>query len=199
MEKSPLLLHICCAPCGAGCVDHPALDDKNLLPARLYFSNSNLDTHEEFERRLACVLELGKYFNIPVEVDPYDHAAWRNHIRGCEACSEGGARCPRCFAYSLARTAARAKELGFLFATTLTVSPRKSSRVIFETASIYDHFVPVDFKKRNGYLISTRRAGEMNFYRQNYCGCEFSLRPEPVASSGSKEITPPPSMVPSES
>ena len=34
----------------------------------------------------------------------------------------------------------------------------------------------IDFKKKNGYLIGVRFAEKMGFYRQNYCGCEFSRR-----------------------
>lgn len=194
MEKKLLLLHICCAPCGAGCMEHPFLEQNHISIARLFFSNSNLDSKEEFDRRLFYVQQLGEIYNIPVEVDPYDHERWHNAVHGYESCPEGGARCPRCFAYSLARTAARAGELGFHFATTLTVSPRKSSKVIFETASVYDNFIPLDFKKQNGYLNGTRRARELDFYRQNYCGCEFSLSPQDKS-----EITPPPSNTPSAS
>ena len=32
-----------------------------------------------------------------------------------------------------------------------------------------------DFKKHNGYLNSIKLSKEYNLYRQNYCGCRFSL------------------------
>ena len=56
--KNKLLLHCCCAPCAGGCVGHPVLAERELLPELLYFSNSNLDSAEEFERRLAEHMEL---------------------------------------------------------------------------------------------------------------------------------------------
>ena len=43
-------------------------------------------------------------------------------------------------------------------------------------------FEAIDFKKKNGYLIGRNFAKEHGFYRQNYCGCEFSRR-----SAGSTE------------
>lgn len=174
-------------------MEHPFLEQNNIAIAKLFFSNSNLNTQAEFDLRLRYVLQLGELYGIPVEVDPYDHSQWKKHTCGYESCPEGGDRCRRCFDYSLSRTAARAAALGLYFATTLTVSPRKSSKIIFATASTYNNFIPLDFKKQNGYLNGTRRARELEFYRQNYCGCEYSL---PVQSN---EITPPPSNTPSAS
>ena len=39
-------------------------------------------------------------------------------------------------------------------------------------------FLPSDFKKRDGYKKSIELSREYCLYRQNYCGCEFSSRPE---------------------
>ncbi len=35
-------------------------------------------------------------------------------------------------------------------------------------------FYEADFKKKDGFKKSIERAKEFDFYRQNYCGCEFS-------------------------
>jgi len=58
-DSSDLLLHICCAPCGGGCVNRPEM----IAPDRqvtLFYSNSNLDSAEEFEKRLAPVRFLAE-------------------------------------------------------------------------------------------------------------------------------------------
>ena len=159
-----------------------------MKPEILYFSNSNIDSEAEYLRRLECVLKLGGYYNIPVEADPYDHEAWLKAVRGFEDQPEGGSRCEKCFSYSLSRAAAAAEKHQCCFATTLTVSPRKSSKK-------WSNFIPLDFKKKNGYLTGTRLAAELGFYRQNYCGCEFSK----TASEDRSSITPPPQRKPSES
>ena len=44
-----LVLHICCAPCGGGCVERLLAEGRTPL---LYYSNGNLASAEEFERRL---------------------------------------------------------------------------------------------------------------------------------------------------
>ena len=53
-----MILHICCAPCGGGCVERLKKEDG--APPVLYYSNSNLDSAEEFERRLDSVRQLAR-------------------------------------------------------------------------------------------------------------------------------------------
>ena len=166
-----MILHICCAPCGGGCVER--LQEEKRTPV-LFYSNSNLNSREEFERRLESVKRLAELRQVELVVDPYDHEAWLQAVAGFEGEPEQGERCRRCFGFSLSRSAAFAE--GRPFCTTLTVSPRKRSKVIFETGSAWDNFVPEDFKKRDGYRRSCEIARQNGFYRQNYCGCEFSLR-----------------------
>ena len=173
LENTPLLLHVCCAPCAAGCVERLLETGREI---RLYYSNSNIATSEEFERRLASVEQLAGIFDLALEVDPYRHADWERSIAGYESEPERGLRCPLCFGWSLGRTAERAARLGANFATTLTVSPHKPSRVIFEVGGRYANFEPWDFKKKDGFKRSRELAREYGFYLQNFCGCEFSVR-----------------------
>lgn len=168
-----ILLHICCAPCGGGCVERLLGEGRTPL---LYYSNGNLASPEEFERRLDSVKVLARHFDVPLEVDPYDHAAYLERVAGLEHEPERGLRCRECFKHNLGRAAKRAAVLQLPFATTLTVSPHKSSALIFEVGGAWSHFEPIDFKKRDGFLRSNRIARELGFYRQQFCGCEFSLR-----------------------
>ena len=172
---SGLLLHICCAPCGGGCIER-LRKEENTAPV-LYYSNSNLCSREEFDRRLESVKHLAEVCGLRLEVDSYDHAAWLRAVAGLENEPERGARCDRCFAWSLARTAERAEALDLPFATTLTVSPLKQSRRVFAAGEKFSRFRKIDFKKRDGYSISCEIASRLGFYRQNFCGCELSQRP----------------------
>lgn len=172
-EMPELLLHICCAPCGGGCIGRSEM----IAPGRkvtLFYSNSNLDSETEFERRLFPVRQLTEHFGLDLIVDTYDHQAWRRAVAGLESEPECGKRCRRCFEFNLNRTACAAGQKNFT--TTLTVSPKKSSAVLFEVGGQWENFEKIDFKKKNGYLIGRNFAMEHNFYRQNYCGCEFSRR-----------------------
>ncbi len=171
-----LLLHTCCAPCASGCVERLFAEEREFL---LYFSNSNINTNGEFEKRLEAVYRLAEVFRLDVLVDRYDHDAWRNHVsRVADFANqpERGARCGACFDYSLGRSAQKAAELGMNFATTLTVSPHKNSDFIFGIAKPYAHFEPYNFKKQDGFKRSLALSRELELYRQNFCGCEFSFR-----------------------
>ena len=169
-----VLLHTCCGPCASACV--PRLQDDG-HEVTMFFSNSNVDTHDEYARRLDAARTLAEADGIDLAEDNYNHEAWLSEVAaGYETEPEKGARCARCFAYNLARAAAYASAHGYdAFATSLTVSPHKPSAVIF-AASADLKFLKVDFKKKEGFKLSLRRSAELGLYRQNWCGCEFSRR-----------------------
>jgi hypothetical protein len=169
-----ILLHVCCAPCATACVERLLADGREVS---LYFSNSNINSEAEFEKRLAYVEKIAGIFGVGLEVDPYCHDKWLEHVRGLENEAEKGLRCVKCFDWSLGRTARKAAASGIeYFATTLTVSPHKDSKVIFDAGGRYPGFEPWDFKKANGFQRSRELSREFALYRQNYCGCEFSMR-----------------------
>lgn len=171
-SNKEILLHICCAPCGVGCVERLLNAGRKI---RLYYSNSNIASQEEFDKRLEWVEWLAQEKHLELETDPYDHFSWLQAVHGLEQEPERGNRCRVCFGWSLKRTAQRAAELGCTFATTLTISPHKSSPIIFEVGGAFPHFEPIDFKKQNGFQQGRQLARQYGFYLQNFCGCEFSL------------------------
>ncbi len=175
--KGRLLLHTCCGVCASHCLRVARADGWEPV---LFFFNPNLFPHEEYLRRKAAAERLARAEGVELAEDAPDHAAWREAVaEGFEGCREGGERCARCFRFSLARAAARMGALGCAaFTTSLTVSPHKRSALIHAIGREVGGgaFVPYDFKKRNGFLESNRRAAELGLYRQVYCGCEFSMR-----------------------
>ncbi len=175
--KGRILLHTCCGVCASHCVQVLKADGWEPV---LFFSNFNLWPHEEYLRRLVAARQLAAAEAIELVEDTPAHAQWQSEVaEGYEACPEGGARCARCFRFSLGRAAAARERLGCVALTTsLTVSPHKRSAVLHtvgrEVAG--EVFIPYDFKKRDGFLSSNRRAAELGLYRQIYCGCEYSVR-----------------------
>ncbi|WET05588.1 epoxyqueuosine reductase QueH [Lentisphaerota bacterium ZTH] len=172
LKSGKILLHVCCAPCATACVERLLANERQVV---LFFSNSNIDTSEEFEKRLLHVHHLASAFKVPVLVDPYNHEKWLQSIVGLESEPEKGARCVRCFNFSLSRAADKAREIGIeAFTTTLTVSPHKSSQTIFNIGERFSGFESWNFKKLNGFKRSLELSQKLELYRQNYCGCEFS-------------------------
>ena len=98
MDRCPaLLLHVCCAPCASACVERLIDEGREII---LFFSNSNIVTEEEYEKRLFWVRELAGHHKLELLTDPYDHASWLAHVSGLagyETFPEGGARCRKCF------------------------------------------------------------------------------------------------------
>ena len=174
-----VLLHSCCGPCASHCL--MALREAGHEPV-LFFSNSNIALEEEFERRLDALRRLAAATSAEVVVDPPDHARWLEEVAaGYEDCREGGDRCARCFRFSLRRAAGALEQTGAdAFTTSLTVSPHKRSATVFEAGREVggERFLPMDFKKRDGFLRSLKLSAQYGLYRQNYCGCEFSFRKE---------------------
>ena len=173
--EKPLLLHCCCGPCASSCIERLLTEKRSVI---LFFSNSNILTKEEFDKRRACVKFLAEKYSLPLVVDPYDHDGWKKHVQKIENYDkepERGKRCTLCFEYSLERTALYAQQKGFSFATSLTVSPHKNSQLIFSIGQKYPFFECWDFKKKDGFIRSIQLSGEYGFYRQDFCGCEFSF------------------------
>ena len=102
--------------------------------------------------------------------------------RGLEEEPERGKRCYKCYEMRLEETAHIADELGFdNFCTTLTLSPHKNAKWINEIGEELNNkynsiYLYSDFKKKNGYKRSIELSKKYDLYRQDYCGCVYSLR-----------------------
>lgn len=179
-EKRPrLLLHSCCGPCSSYVIEYLSKH----FDITVYYYNPNIFPREEYEKRLAEQIKLVERLGGAVMCEAeYEPDRFYEAAKGLEAEKEGGARCAECFRLRLDKTAEKAAEGGFdYFCTTLTVSPHKNAPLInaiseqaaekFGVAAL-----PADFKKREGYKRSIELSKEFELYRQDYCGCEFSIR-----------------------
>ena len=172
-----VLLHCCCAPCATSVTERVI---KTIKPV-LYYYNPNIYPEAEYLKRLSELEKLARHFSLELISEPYDENEFLGAIAGFENEKEGGARCPVCFRVRLEKTAKR--EGLAAFCTTLTVSPHKNAAIVNaigeEVAAARNIlWIPSDFKKRNGYLRSCQMCRELDIYRQNYCGCRFSIARE---------------------
>ncbi len=179
-EGKTLLLHVCCAPCSSAVLER--LGD--IFKITIFFYNPNIDTLEEYNKRLDELKKFLKSFKTKYTVDliaanhhPED---FKKIAYGLENEPERGKRCYKCYNLRLTETVKIAKERNFdYFATSLTLSPYKNSTWLNEIGknlgSIYQvNYLYSDFKKKNGYKRSIELSKEYNLYRQDYCGCIFS-------------------------
>ena len=175
-KGSVILIHICCAPC----CTHPMDLIKELGGEPVgFFFNPNIYPDEE---RILRMKEARSY----CEAKGYQFIAgrnavdqWQRAVRGMEEYREGGPRCSVCYRFRLEETSRVAREKGIpYFTTTLSISPHKNSPVIFHIGEEAGgtSFLPFDFKKGEGFKKSCDMSREADLYRQDYCGCEYSIR-----------------------
>lgn len=173
-----LLLHLCCAPCSTHVIQ--VLREQFRVAGHFY--NPNIHPEAEYWRRGTEMEAYARSIGLPLLVSAYETSRWREAVRGLEGEPEGGLRCLACYRLRLEETAALALRQDFThFTTTLSISPHKKADAInaigLEVASQFGlEFYAADFKKKDGFTKSLRLSREAGLYRQDYCGCEFSLR-----------------------
>ena len=174
-----ILLHICCAPDGSIPIPDLQAEGWDVMG---FFYGSNIHPHEEYSRRLEAVKLLAGHCGIHCVIGHYDPDEWLSGVQGLEAEPEGGLRCTKCFTLQLEAAAHEAVRLGCEWmCTTLTISPHKNAALInsigqeiAEACGL--HWENRIWRKNNGFLRSVRASKELGLYRQNYCGCTFSIR-----------------------
>ena len=176
--KPKLLLHVCCMGCGAYVSDFLKTDFEVIL----YFFNPNIFPKKEYDIRLKETERIAKKFNLRLIRDDYNHKNWLNKIKGHETDPERGERCGICYQQRLESTAclANAKKIKY-FTSTLSVSPHKDANAIKAIGKKLEEkynlkFLDNDFKKNDGFKKAVKFSKDLNLYRQDYCGCEFSRR-----------------------
>lgn len=181
-EVPTLFLHSCCAPCSSYVLEYLS----EYFSITVFYYNPNIYPEEEYDKRV----EEQKHFigrfpakhTISFVEGTYDKDRFYEQTRGLEQIPEGGARCFICYELRLREAAEYAKEYGMdYFTTTLSISPMKNAEKLNEIgeklAQEYGvQYLNSDFKKKNGYKRSVELSGEYGMYRQDYCGCVFSMQ-----------------------
>ena len=177
-----LLLHSCCAPCSSYCLMTLA----EYFEVTVFYYNPNIYPEEEYRMRAREQARFIEQFPVKHPVSflegAYDTARFYEMAKGLEQEPEGGKRCFACYELRLRETAEMALQGGYdYFTTTLSISPLKNAQKLNEIGAQLAQeygiaYLFSDFKKKDGYKKSTEISREYGMYRQNYCGCVYSLR-----------------------
>lgn len=178
--RPQLLLHSCCAPCSSHTIDFLS----RYFHISIFYSNDNIYPREEYLYRLDEQKSFIEKYNDSIRLlyDDYNSKDYYRAIKGVDTSKEGGERCYQCYRMRLEKTAQKAKELHFdFFSTTLSISPYKNANWLndmgFELQEKYQvSYLYSNFKKNDGYKKSIKISQNYNLYRQDYCGCVFSLK-----------------------
>ena len=176
-----VLLHACCAPCSSAIVEWMLAHEVHPV---IYYYNPNIYPREEYEIRKNESKRHAESLGLTWIDGDYDHEAWRHGVCGLEQEPERGRRCLQCFRLRLLAAAQETRRQGLIYFTTTLASSRwKSIEQITEAGLAAQQAVEgtvfwAQNWRKDG--LSDRRNELLKaygFYNQQYCGCEFSMRP----------------------
>ena len=177
MNARKLILMSCCAPCSCGAIEQlangeiPGIDDFIVM-----FFNPNIFPESEYQKRLNEQIKYCEKLGVKYVVGDYNHDDWRRSVKGLENEPERGTRCSKCFAYRFCYAQKYAKEHGFnAIASVFGVSRHKDQSQVDNAAELSCgdiKYLPIKWNEN----LRNQINHESDFYRQNYCGCEFSIR-----------------------
>ena len=171
-----VLLHICCGVCAAGSTEQLISEGHRLTG---YYFNPNISPAEEYAKRLTAATTVAGIMHFQVIVPPYNPEKWLESTANLAQEPEGGKRCEVCFKIRLKATYDYMRVNDFdVFTTTLTIGPQKSTELINCIGREIggEKFLVRNFKKQGGYQRAVQLTKQYQIYRQNYCGCLYSLR-----------------------
>lgn len=178
-----LLLHACCAPCSSAIIEKLA----ERYDITIYFYNPNIYPETEYETRRNEIIEFYKSF--PIENDikvVVEDGLYSDYIKSIDILHhpeysqepEQGKRCNRCYAFRMKKAYEYALNNNFdYFSTTLSISPFKNEKAIHAIGiALEDKVKFLDETFRELFPRSRELSEEHNLYRQQYCGCSFSMK-----------------------
>ena len=179
-KDNRLLLHSCCAPCAGDLMERMKQSGIDLT---IFFYNPNIHPKKEYEIRKDENKRFAEKLDIPFIDADYDVQNWFSRAKGLEFEPERGVRCTKCFDMRFERTALYAYENGFhTISSSLAISRWKNMDQINEcgvrAASNYEEisYWTYNWRKAGGAERMYKIAKREEFYKQEYCGCIFSLR-----------------------
>lgn len=193
--ETDVLMHSCCAPCSGELMERML---ENGIHLTIFFYNPNIHPKREYEIRKNENIRFAEKLGIPFVDADYDVRNWFHQAKGMENEPERGKRCSMCFDMRFVKTAEYAKAHGFnVFTSSLGISRWKdmnqiNSSGIFAASHVGDvKYWTYNWRKQGGSQRMYDIAKRENFYKQEYCGCIYSLRDtnDWRKSKGRDEIT----------
>jgi predicted adenine nucleotide alpha hydrolase (AANH) superfamily ATPase len=177
VRKKRMLLHVCCGPDAAGVIEQL----KKEFELICFWYDPNIQPKQEHDKRLEAFIKVCEIKKAPYIIGEYDVDNFFSAIKGLEHTPEQGAKCSNCYDMRLERAVIEAKKQNCdLYTTTLAISPHKVQQKLknFGEVNQKRHGIPYlakNFVKDDGFKNSISFTREHNIYRQDYCGCFYSL------------------------
>lgn len=178
--QTKVLMHSCCAPCSGPLIEKMVNSGIDLT---IFFYNPNIHPKKEYEIRKKENIRFAEKLGLEFVDADYDMQNWFTRAKGMEQEPERGVRCTMCFDMRFERTALYAHEHNFkVITSSLGISRWKNMEQINDSglraASNYPGvtYWTYNWRKDGGGARMYELAKEEEFYKQEYCGCIYSLR-----------------------
>ena len=178
--ENKVLMHSCCAPCSGPLIEKMHNDGIELT---IFFYNPNIHPKKEYEIRKQENIRFAEKLGIKFVDADYDVQNWFARAKGMERDPERGRRCSMCFDMRFERTALYGYENGYkVITSSLGISRWKNMDQINESGvRAAGHYPGITYwtynwRKDGGGARMYELAKEEEFYKQEYCGCIYSLR-----------------------
>jgi predicted adenine nucleotide alpha hydrolase (AANH) superfamily ATPase len=175
-----VLMHSCCAPCAGDLMERM---QESGIEVTIFFYNPNIHPKKEYEIRKEENIRFAQKLGMPFVDADYDVQNWFLRAKGLEREPERGVRCTKCFDMRFERTALYAAENNFkIITSSLGISRWKNMDQIndcgIRAAQNYEgiSYWTYNWRKFGGAARMYEIAKREEFYKQEYCGCIFSLR-----------------------
>lgn len=163
------LLHVCCADCSLNFLSQI----KNYNIDMLFF-NPNIHPRSEYLERYKALKEISKKNDTKLIVLDWSPKEYFNEIKYLkDKLNNKDIRCPYCWNLRLKKTAEYAKKNGYeIFSSTLLTSHYQDREKIVQIGERIANNLEIQFYKDIIHNCDLKTGG---FYKQNYCGCVYSL------------------------
>ena len=152
------------------------------LSLTLFFYNPNIHPVKEYELRKLENIRYANKNNINFIDGDYDTDTWFERIKGLENEPERGERCTKCFDMRFERTALYAEEMDLMY---LRVVLEYHVGKILNKSIRLGKELQIDMRispigrtigENVGEANACIKFQKKNLYKQEYCGCIYSLR-----------------------
>lgn len=177
-KKPKILVHVCCWPD----VTMPILALREDYDVICFWYDPNIQPKSEYDKRYEAFVKVCEIENIPYIKWAYDVKNFFTRIKWVEFTPERWEKCTYCYDMRMMVSAKLAKRLKIpLYTSSLNTSPKKDLEKLFKMGHKYAkkygvEFLDIPFRKKWGFEKSVEYTREHDIYRQNYCGCIYSIR-----------------------
>ena len=177
-KKPKILVHVCCGPD----VTMPIIQLRDEYDIVCFWYDPNIQPKSEYDKRYEAFVKVCEIENIPYIKWAYDVGNFFTRIKWVEHTPERWEKCTYCYDMRMMVSAKLAHRLKIpLYTSSLNTSPKKDLEKLFKMGHLYAkkyniEFLDIPFRKHGGFAKSVEYTTEHDIYRQNYCGCIYSIR-----------------------